>query len=97
MPATPQQPYGTVVSPTGVNERQFPSTDSAVVGHLPHNAEVALRCKVRAQNVDGNDIWYLLRERQVWVAARFVRNTGEVPYCGDVSADSGEPSADSAG
>lgn len=82
--AAPARPYGTVVSPTGVNERQYPSTDSSVRGTLPFRAQVGLKCKVRAQNIAGNDIWYLLRDRPVWVTARYVDNTGAVPFCKDV-------------
>ncbi|MGW9211842.1 SH3 domain-containing protein [Embleya sp. NPDC055664] len=85
MASTPHQPYGTVVSESGVNVREFPSTDSSVVDRLPHGSTVGLRCKVRARNIDGNDIWYLLRDRPGWVTARFVDNTGNVPLCGDVT------------
>lgn len=82
--AAPALPYGTVISPTGVNERQYPSTDSSVRGTLGYHAQVGLSCKVRAQNISGNDIWYLLRDRSVWVSAKYVNNTGTVRYCKDV-------------
>ncbi|HEX5567261.1 MAG TPA: SH3 domain-containing protein [Streptomyces sp.] len=82
--AQPAQPYGTVIPSQGVNERQFPSTDSSVRGSLPQGAQTGLRCKVRAQDVDGNTLWYLLRTRSTWVSARHVANTGYVPYCKDV-------------
>ncbi|MFF2042790.1 hypothetical protein ACFVVX_20395 [Kitasatospora sp. NPDC058170] len=42
-----------------------------------------MRAKVRAQNVDGNDIWYLLRDQRTWVAARYVMNTGDVKWAKD--------------
>ncbi|MEE1941513.1 SH3 domain-containing protein [Streptomyces sp. TRM 70361] len=82
--AHPALPYGTVTAPSGVYERQYPSTDSHVVGGLAYRAQVGLKCKVRAQNIDGNPVWYLLRDRQAWVAARYVANTGSVPYCNQV-------------
>ncbi|MET8677934.1 SH3 domain-containing protein [Streptomyces sp. NPDC004647] len=82
--AVPALPYGTVVPPDGVNERQYPSTDSSVVGFLRYRTQVGLKCKVRAQNIDGNTVWYLLRDRPAWVSARYVDNTGVVKYCKDV-------------
>ncbi|WP_234334549.1 SH3 domain-containing protein [Streptomyces sp. NRRL B-1347] len=71
---------------SGINVREFPSTDSSVVARLPYRSTVGLRCKVRAQVVDGNDVWYLLRDRAGWVAARYVDNTGNVRLCKDVAA-----------
>jgi hypothetical protein len=82
--AHPHEPYGTVVSHTGLNERQYPSTDSHIVGSLGHGAQVGLKCKVRAQYINGNTIWYLLRHKQAWVTARYVANHGYVPYCKNV-------------
>jgi hypothetical protein len=79
--ATPARPYGTVVSGSGVVQRQFPSTDSSVKGSLSYRQQVGLRCKVRAQNIAGNDIWYLLRQNSNWVSAKYVDNTGTVPFC----------------
>ncbi|MET9532917.1 MULTISPECIES: SH3 domain-containing protein [unclassified Streptomyces] len=82
--AAPPRPYGTVTSPTGLIERQFPSTDSSEKGSLPYHRQVGLKCKVRAQNIDGNTVWYLLRDSNVWISARYVDNTGYVNYCKDV-------------
>lgn len=82
--AHPTEPYGTVVSRSGLNERQYPSTDSHVVGSLGHGARVGLKCKVRAQDINGNTIWYLLRRNHAWVTARYVANHGYVPYCKNV-------------
>ncbi len=82
--AHPTEPFGTVLAGSGLNERQYPSTDSHIVGSLPHGAEVGLKCKVRAQDIDGNTIWYLLRRNHNWVSARFVQNHGFVPFCKNV-------------
>jgi uncharacterized protein YraI len=84
--AAPALPYGTVTSPVGLNVRQFPSTDSSVVGFLANNTQVGLTCKVRAQNIDGNTIWYLMRgtSHERWISARYVANTGTVSYCNTV-------------
>ncbi|MFI8851343.1 SH3 domain-containing protein [Streptomyces sp. NPDC053499] len=81
---SPPKPFGTVVSDNGVNLRKYPSTDSSIVGALSHGTEVGLRSKVNAQNIDGNSIWYLLRDKAAWVAARHVDNTGQVPLSKDV-------------
>ena len=98
--ATPSKPkpYGTVTAKGGVNERQYPSTDSSSKGYLRHRAHVGLVCKVRAQSVMGNTIWFLTRDgvrggiRQTWVSAKFVSNSGAVKYCKDLSHSHMEPS-----
>ncbi|MFF9511800.1 SH3 domain-containing protein [Streptomyces sp. NPDC014724] len=82
--AWPAVPYATVISQSGVNERQYPSTDSSVLGILQYADQVGLRCKVRAQNVAGNDVWYLLRDEQAWISAKYAVQTGTVPYCKDI-------------
>ncbi|MFI1094926.1 SH3 domain-containing protein [Streptomyces sp. NPDC020917] len=84
--AQPALPYGTVTSPAGLNVRQFPSTDSSVVGFLAYHAQTGLTCKVRAQDIDGNTLWYLMRgsSHERWLSARYVANTGTVPYCNTV-------------
>ncbi|MCX4722356.1 SH3 domain-containing protein [Streptomyces sp. NPDC090052] len=88
--ADPHGPYGTVTARTGLIERQYPSTDSSVRGSLHFRQTVALKCKVRAQNIEGNTVWYLLRDRQVWVSARYMDNHGFVKYCKDVDRSSRE-------
>jgi hypothetical protein len=82
-----EKPYGTVTAPSGLNERQHLSTDSLVRGHLPFRAQVGLKCKVKAQSVEGNPVWYLLRDRPHWVSAKYVDNTGSVEFCKDVQRD----------
>ncbi|WP_407554330.1 SH3 domain-containing protein [Streptomyces sp. Pv4-95] len=82
--AAPAKPYGTVTAKSGLNERQYPSTDSSVKGFLHYRAQVGLVCKVRAQNIAGNDVWYLVRGPHAnWIAAKYVTNTGYVKYCKD--------------
>ncbi|WP_405774559.1 SH3 domain-containing protein [Streptomyces sp. NBC_00859] len=81
--ATPQSSYGTVTAGNGLIKRQFPSTDSSVKGSLRYHQQVSLTCKVRAQNIEGNTIWYLLRDN-TWVSAKYVDNHGYVNYCKDV-------------
>ncbi|MGW2190684.1 SH3 domain-containing protein [Streptomyces sp. NPDC001667] len=83
MSDTNAKPYGTVIAESGVNLRQYPSTDSKEVGALAKGERVGLECKVRAQLISGNQVWYKLRDRDAWVAARWVENTGDVPLCQD--------------
>ncbi|SCF65311.1 SH3 domain-containing protein [Streptomyces sp. Ncost-T10-10d] len=85
--SVPAEPYATVISQNGVNERQYPSTDSSVLGILQYADQVGLRCKVRAQNVADNNVWYLLRDEQTWISARYVVQTGTLPYCKDLLQD----------
>ncbi|WP_229327819.1 SH3 domain-containing protein [Streptomyces sp. UNOC14_S4] len=81
----PGQPYGTITSTTGLNERAYPSTDSPVRATLTHNTKAGLRCKVRAQRINNSDTWYLLRDRPTWVHGGHVSNTGNVPFCRDMT------------
>ncbi|MFI6730481.1 SH3 domain-containing protein [Streptomyces sp. R-74717] len=85
--SVPVEPYATVISQSGVNERQYPSTDSSVLGILQYADQVGLRCKVRAQSIADNNLWYLLRDEQTWISARHVVQTGTVPYCKDLVQD----------
>ncbi|MGH3313528.1 MAG: SH3 domain-containing protein [Streptomyces sp.] len=80
----PHRPFGTVTAKSGLNVRQYPSTDSSVLFVLPFRAQRGLDCKVRAQNIEGNTLWYKLRNKEAWVTARFMDNTGFVPFCKDV-------------
>ncbi|MEV5506742.1 SH3 domain-containing protein [Streptomyces orinoci] len=96
-PAPPgaRLPYGTVIALQGVNERAYPSLDSSSRGILKYRTQVGLRCKVHAQEVGRNGIWYLLRDRDTWVAAKWVGNTGEVPRCRGVNRSAADQSAES--
>ncbi|GGU42647.1 SH3 domain-containing protein [Streptomyces violascens] len=97
MASAPREPYGTVVSTNGVSVRKYPSTDSSVIGTLSAGVQVGLRCKVRAQDINGNDIWYLLSDREGWVAARYVDNTGPVKFCKDDATEGAPADGESAG
>lgn len=77
----PTLPYGRVVTREGVAEYQYPSTDSAVLGRLAYGVQIGLRCKVHAQSIDGNSVWYQLRDRPTWVTARYVDSIGIVRLC----------------
>ncbi|MFC4493001.1 SH3 domain-containing protein [Streptomyces ovatisporus] len=81
--ADPHKPFGVVTAKSGLNVRQYPSTDSSVKYVLPYHAKRGLDCKVRAQVIDGNPYWYKLRNSQYWVSARYVHNVGHVKLCKD--------------
>ncbi|GGO58541.1 hypothetical protein H181DRAFT_01142 [Streptomyces sp. WMMB 714] len=81
--AHPHKPYGVVTAKSGLNVRQYPSTDSSVKYVLPYRAERGLDCKVRAQVIHGNAYWYKLRNSQYWISARYVHNVGHVKLCKD--------------
>ncbi|MEW2544562.1 SH3 domain-containing protein [Streptomyces sp. NPDC047002] len=76
------QPRGKVVARLPLSVRERPTTNSRYLGSLQPGAVVSLRCKVRSQNVDGNNLWYRLGGgRSGYVAARYVQNLSPVPYC----------------
>ncbi|MFK0295928.1 SH3 domain-containing protein [Streptomyces sp. NPDC090442] len=89
----PGSAYGTVSAGRGMNEREYPSTDSASQGYFRNGTRVYLVCKVRAQNIRGNDVWYLIRgSRRTWISAKHVANTGFVKYCNDGRPNRVKPS-----
>ena len=81
--AWPQKPYGVVTAKSGLNVRQYPSTDSSVKYVLPYHAKRGLDCKIRAQIINGNPYWYKLRDSNYWISARYVHNVGHVKLCKD--------------
>ncbi|OEU88135.1 hypothetical protein DB35_17185 [Streptomyces abyssalis] len=82
--AWPKKPYGIVTARSGLNVRQYPSTDSSVKYVLPYGAKRGLDCKIRAQLIHGNPYWYKLRDSNYWISARYVKNIGHVKLCKDV-------------
>ncbi|MEU9116308.1 SH3 domain-containing protein [Streptomyces sp. NPDC048483] len=88
-PAPPQgaaaKPFGVITASHGLTLRQDPSTDALVRGYIRHQSRIGLQCKVRAQNIEGNNIWYLVRDtRDSWISAKHVNNSGAVKFCRDV-------------
>ncbi|MCC3650019.1 MULTISPECIES: SH3 domain-containing protein [Streptomyces] len=79
----PHKPYGVVKAGT-LNERQYPSTDSSVVGQLHRHDRIGIKCKVRAQLIHGDPIWYHLRHKEAWVSGKYVHVHGYVKWCKDV-------------
>ncbi|PWI43640.1 hypothetical protein [Streptomyces sp. ICBB 8177] len=83
--AAPPQPYGTVVAEHGTYAYAHTLVGSQRLAFLHYGAEVGLHCEVVGETVDGNRIWYELRDRiggrLAWTPARWMRNTGRVPAC----------------
>lgn len=74
---------GKVVSRATLHVRSGPNTDNAIVSSVPRGHHVFINCKVRAQNISGNTLWYALEgDSAAWVTARYVDNVGARPeYC----------------
>ncbi|MGW8953960.1 SH3 domain-containing protein [Streptomyces sp. NPDC055709] len=75
---------GKVVSTSPLNVRTVPSTDSQPEATPTRpGATVYIYCKVRAQAIRGNQIWYRLDgpHSKRWVTARYVRNSAPVQLC----------------
>lgn len=79
-----KKPYGIVIAKSGLNVRQYPSTDSSVKYVLPFHAKRGLDCKVRAQLIHGDPIWYKLRNSNFWISGRYTKVVGHVKFCKDV-------------
>lgn len=80
--AAPAKPYGKVIT-SKLFIRHYPSTDSNAIGAKYKGDLVGLDCKVNAQYIAGNTIWYKIRGKEKWLSARYVQNYGHVPLCKD--------------
>ncbi|MEV7422447.1 MULTISPECIES: SH3 domain-containing protein [unclassified Streptomyces] len=75
-------PKGKVVSRLPLHIRERATSGSPSLGVLQPGAVVPLSCKVRGENVDGNDLWYRLGDGWTgYVAARYVQNLAPVDFC----------------
>ncbi|MGW6708059.1 SH3 domain-containing protein [Streptomyces sp. NPDC054956] len=83
---------GVVVSRGPLTLRAKPSTRAYKVGKVYPHHKIAIECKKHGERVDGNSLWYLLKNkrdddragmdrRYQWVSARYVKNLTEVKYC----------------
>ncbi|MGW1073114.1 SH3 domain-containing protein [Streptomyces sp. NPDC002537] len=70
-----------MVSRLPLSVREQPKSSAKFLGALKPGTVVELSCKKHGQNVDGNDLWYLLATRPGYVAARYVENLSPVPLC----------------
>jgi hypothetical protein len=66
---------------TTVSERIGPNTADQRVGTLAKGRTVDVLCKLPAQSVKGNKMWYWTKDHK-WVSARYISNVGKAPgYC----------------
>lgn len=72
---------GKVITKNAQSVHAGPTTKAKRVGSRHGGGRVSLKCKLRGETVDGNDIWYLLADREGWMAARYVKNHHPVPWC----------------
>ncbi|WP_329381594.1 SH3 domain-containing protein [Streptomyces sp. NBC_01716] len=71
---------GRVTARTGLLLRDKPTRSSRVVGSLPYGSIVHIFCKVRGDNVNGNNRWYLLADGTwAWASAAYIDNIGKAP------------------
>ncbi|MFJ3720989.1 SH3 domain-containing protein [Streptomyces sp. NPDC090045] len=71
-----------MVSPgKGLRVHSGPGTHYAKTGKVHTGTVVPLQCKVNAQNVEGNSLWYKLADGSGWIAARYALNLNKVPFC----------------
>lgn len=73
--------FGKVVAKTGVNIRKHPNTWSKILGGFSHGQVIRIDCKVKGENILGNDRWYKRAYKDGWVSARWVKNLDHVPWC----------------
>ncbi|MET9532292.1 MULTISPECIES: SH3 domain-containing protein [unclassified Streptomyces] len=72
---------GRVTARTGVLVRSGPSQRYRVVGSYSYNSIIPIVCKVRGENVLGNNLWYKTPKGN-FVSARYVANVGSIPrFC----------------
>ncbi|WP_051367317.1 sporangiospore maturation cell wall hydrolase GsmA [Hamadaea tsunoensis] len=79
-----------IVSGTPVNVRSGPGLRAAVVGHLAPGAGVTVTCRVWAENIAGDPVWYRLGAGR-YITQAYVRWTGGtrpwLPWCGQAPAE----------
>ncbi|MCX5204784.1 hypothetical protein OG897_25425 [Streptomyces sp. NBC_00237] len=73
---------GKVTARHGQFVREHATSSSRKLGSYRDGAIVRLACKVRGQNIHGNDIWFKLWDRSGWLSAKYVQNFGHVNWCG---------------
>jgi hypothetical protein len=73
---------GKVTARHGQFVREHATSSSRKLGSYRDGAIVRIACKVRGQNIHGNNIWYKLWDRSGWLSAKYVQNFGYVNWCG---------------
>lgn len=66
------------VATAQVNLRKGPSTSDQISYSKSKGSKIETICKVRAQRIDGNNLWYYTSDEN-WVSARYVKNVDGGP------------------
>ncbi|WP_030549295.1 SH3 domain-containing protein [Streptomyces albus] len=71
---------GKIIAHSGLLLRSAPNKGGHVVGSKPYGAIVKIKCKVKGQNIDGNNRWYVLKDgHYAFASARYIKNIGPAP------------------
>ncbi|MEW1752414.1 hypothetical protein ACIQU1_14095 [Streptomyces angustmyceticus] len=71
---------GRVVAEDGLVLRIGPSTHYRVVGSKEYGSVVGIVCRVKAERIEGNPVWYKLSDASyVWSSRRDIVRDGEEP------------------
>ncbi|MCT2594631.1 SH3 domain-containing protein [Streptomyces sp. N2-109] len=58
-----------------------PSTTAPVIGVIPRDSVIAIKCMIRGEMAPGLNTWYKLAKRTGWVNARYIRALDRIPFC----------------
>jgi hypothetical protein len=74
---------GRVIAVGGLYLRKAPNRGAPIVSTVPYGTVVHIYCKVTAENIDGNNIWYVLTDGTwAWGSARYIENIdAPPPWC----------------
>ncbi|WP_328384629.1 hypothetical protein OHS81_11035 [Streptomyces sp. NBC_00400] len=71
---------GHVVAEDGLVVRIGPSTRYRVVGSKEYGSRVGIVCRVKAERIEGNPVWYKLSDASyAWSSRRDIVSDGEAP------------------
>lgn len=76
----PTESQGRVVARSGLVVRTGPSTHYQAVGSKRYGTVVRITCRMNAQRVEGNPVWYKLSDSSyAWSSVRDIVNDGADP------------------
>jgi len=75
-----QRLYRGVVTASELFLRSAPNRGGQIIRVAHRGEHVSIFCKTAGQNIDGNNLWYLLTDGTwAWGAARYIDNIGPAP------------------